>query len=1554
MLSDNIPYPAWTTPTPACYDLTTENHYDIKMGNCNGDDKCSGDEDKYNGCTHTSYTYYFRTTGGVEILYPPFADRTIKFIKQRDNWAWCDWVRSVTKNWYASDLHIQTPNVDYGDDFGGLDHLRYSSYQFDEKGASRTGISASCPFKTYDGWPNVLLCEAAQLVKFNRMPIIATDLETSSHVQTNAIKQVYCADADKNVDYTLSSRVGNGRVRTYCFAPLAASPTYGTFSTDDSNMEGEYNAVSGTYYAYTKQWGSTAGSHSYRFRMEDWKSVSTLSGRVSVGVEPYFTGMDVKKLNGGIEVYIVVLAEEEVEYPALNSERVGGKVQFYGKPRLLRTHVYPVKPSWNRARFRSNFCINDAPIDLRDYVTMGSVTFAGKFTVVEGSADILDSTTLDVSKMAVDGNLQSRQLIKIRCYPYWTAQGEADGTSPYMEFSAYVYPKPTLTVVNELEKVCSYDTEFTPDSYDADLAGTGVYTGSFLRSGKLNASDASEDGYTNVPLTYTYTATDGGCQVSESYEQPISAAPDLSDFRLPKTTFCFAEEVKLRECTSVTGGTFSGFGVAAGDDGEPTFSSAFAGIGSGDIYFRKTANGCNAEKVVTVSVRDLQESTVTFSQPPAMCANGDPIYLPDYLSDSWASNGTFSGKGVESPRFYPDKAGAEFPKVTYSYGLTGCKQTLTQEVRVKTPATLTLSSIPAICSASDVDLSGHLNLKGGTFTGTGISGSTFAPVEAGIGSHPITYAVTDANGCPLSRDFNVVVNDLLADDVSFEGMPEQCSSDEGYIDLRFYVKGHSGGTFSGRGVENYRFYPAQASAGFNMLTYTYGAGGCRRTLQAEVYVTATPAVTFEKFDRVCDNDPVKLMDYVTPKGGTFSGAGVVDNVFYPTEAGLGTHEIQYATAVGTCTISSKTYINVVGLSDNDAAFRSLPELCLTDDGYIDLRGYIVNAPDNGTFTGTGVEGFRYYPGKAKAGFNTLTYSFMSGACPKTLRAEVFVRSVPAVSFRAIRTICTGTTVDLSSYVGARGGAFTGAGVVGSTFYAEQAGVGRHEVTYTVTSSGCPSTARVTIDVADLQDEEIGFSAIPPVCKSDSSWVDLRTYINHEGGTFSGQGVENFRFYPTRASEGYVMIGYNYGEGSCRKTANVEIFVRGKPTVAISALPVLCEADAEVNLQSYANPRGGVFSGVGVSSNIFSAAAAQIGRHTVTYAYTDNNGCTNSVSSAVEVGSAYSAAVTFGGLPTLCSTDKGYYELHHYVQGHTGGTFGGQGVENGCFYPARARAGVNTLTYTYGSGSCQKVLKADVNVTAVPATRPIAVAKVCSSEPIMLMNHVNNKGGEFTGNGVQGSVFYPTAAGFGVHDIAYEVLIGNCYSMADLSIDVLSVAAPPVFDQLPTLCKSDSGYIDLREHVLSYQEGTFSGQGVESYRYYPMRARDGFNTVTYTYGSGSCQRSLKTEIYVTPRPELTLTPFARVCHADTIPLALYASIPGGAWSGRGVFDGSFIAEQAGTGTHQLTYTVTQGLCRVSEAVSVEVAALLPKLVIFDSIPQRCAQDLGYIDLKFPIS
>lgn len=72
-----------------------------------------------------------------------------------------------------------------------------------------------------------------------------------------------------------------------------------------------------------------------------------------------------------------------------------------------------------------------------------------------------------------------------------------------------------------------------------------------------------------------------------------------------------------------------------------------------------------------------------------------------------------------------------------------------------------------------------------------------------------------------------------------------------------------------------------------------------------------------------------------------------------------------------------------------------------------------------------------------------------------------------------------------------------------------------------------------------------------------------------------------------------------------------------PTVTLTSLTQSCVYDAAYAL-SGGSPAGGVYSGPGVTSNTFDPASAGLGTHTITYTYTDGNGCSSSDQQALVV------------------------------------------------------------------------------------------------------------------------------------------------------------------------------------------------------------------------------------------------------------------------------------------------------------------------------------------------
>ncbi|MFM7822466.1 MAG: HYR domain-containing protein, partial [Bacteroidota bacterium] len=105
---------------------------------------------------------------------------------------------------------------------------------------------------------------------------------------------------------------------------------------------------------------------------------------------------------------------------------------------------------------------------------------------------------------------------------------------------------------------------------------------------------------------------------------------------------------------------------------------------------------------------------------------------------------------------------------------------------------------------------------------------------------------------------------------------------------------------------------------------------------------------------------------------------------------------------------------------------------------------------------------------------------------------------------------------------------------------------------------------------------------------------------------------------------------------CTAAATTTVIVNPLPTVSCPANLTLCLNDAALTL-SGASPSGGVYSGNGVSNGVFNPATAGVGTHTITYNYTDGNGCSSNCTFQITVNGLPSLAVTPSSGTLTCST-----------------------------------------------------------------------------------------------------------------------------------------------------------------------------------------------------------------------------------------------------------------------------------------------------------------------------
>ena len=232
------------------------------------------------------------------------------------------------------------------------------------------------------------------------------------------------------------------------------------------------------------------------------------------------------------------------------------------------------------------------------------------------------------------------------------------------------------------------------------------------------------------------------------------------------------------------------------------------------------------------------------------------------------------------------------------------------------------------------------------------------------------------------------------------------------------------------------------------------------------------------------------------------------------------------------------------------------------------------------------------------------------------------------------------------------------------------------------------------------------------------------YTGSCGGTLVGTSTTNSFTTPALAANTTFYIRGEDGPGGCIDESiglcgQVGVTVNALPTATFTAPADLCiDAGVQAGLGGGTpSGAGGVYSGPGVTDDgngttySFNPAAAGVGIHTITYTFTDGNGCVGSANDNVEVFAL--PTVTFTAPGDVC---PGSVVLASQGGGlPSGGVYSGPGVTddgNGTTYsfdPVAAGLGLHTITYTFTDGNgCQG--SANDNIEVVDAIVPSSVCQ----------------------------------------------------------------------------------------------------------------------------------------------------------------------------------------------------------------------------------------------------
>jgi hypothetical protein len=190
---------------------------------------------------------------------------------------------------------------------------------------------------------------------------------------------------------------------------------------------------------------------------------------------------------------------------------------------------------------------------------------------------------------------------------------------------------------------------------------------------------------------------------------------------------------------------------------------------------------------------------------------------------------------------------------------------------------------------------------------------------------------------------------------------------------------------------------------------------------------------------------------------------------------------------------------------------------------------------------------------------------------------------------------------------------------------------------TVTDGGvCAAVDSVTIHVASPQ---ATLAPLPEVCEGAA--VFMLTGASPSGGSWTGNHVSNGMFDPVSAGPGVHGVTYSTVDANgCTALATGFVVVNAAPVVSMSSLPPFCLAGAAYTMAN-GLPSGGSYAGPGIANGMFFPSLAGLGNHTMQYAYSDTNGCGDTVATTFTViANPSPATITQVGLDSLLVTVPG--------------------------------------------------------------------------------------------------------------------------------------------------------------------------------------------------------------------------------------------------------------------------------------------------------------------------
>ncbi len=976
-------------------------------------------------------------------------------------------------------------------------------------------------------------------------------------------------------------------------------------------------------------------------------------------------------------------------------------------------------------------------------------------------------------------------------------------------------------------------------------------------------------------------------------------APTSVDLTLPAIT-----------AGSSTGLTFGYFTDAAATS---VLSNPSNVTVSGTYYIMATSiGGCTITKPVTVAINPLPIANITYPGSPYCHTGTASVLITGQAGGTFSSTSGLVINAVTGDINLVTSANGTYT-VIYSFTNGTCNNTATTVVTIQSLPTLVIHDPAPVCEPLTIDLTAPAVTAGSdaslTFSYYTDAAGTITLVNPNAVSVTGTYYVqaVSASGCSIIKAVQVTVNPAPMATINYPGSP-YCAT--GATTATVVMTGQSGGTYSaGPGLSinasTGTVNISTSTPGTYTVTYTFSNGSCPGTTTTSFIITAPPVVIITNPAPVCAPAAVDLTDASVTAGSdaglTFTyytdAAGTIVLINPNAVAVSGTYYIVGESATGCKSLPKPVVVTIRPLPVATISYPGSP-YCKTGSANVVITGQA-----GGTFTSTTGLSIDAATGTVNLGSSTaatytVTYTFSNGTCTNTTTTSITINEVPLLVINDPAQVCMPATVDITLPAVTAG---SEAGLT-LTYYSDAAGTivltnptainttGTYYIA-AVNAAGCRVVLPVHVIIAPLPVATIAYNG-SPFCHNGTATPVI---TGQAGGTFSSTtglvinsttGVVDL----TASTPGNYVVTYSFSNASCSASATTSITIEATPVLVISDPAPVC-APASVNLASAAVTAG---STPGLTYQYYSDAAGIITlanpasvSTTGTYYIqgTSAGGCLTALMPVnVVINPLPIATISYPGSP-YCQAVATPVTVNQ--TGQAGGTYSaGAGLiidaTTGTITIAASTPGTYTINYHFTNGTCENDATTTITIEPTPVLAVNDPAAVC--EPMT----VNLVAAGVTAGSTAGLSFsyYTDAAGTvvlsnpsavsatGTYYIQGVSPAGCLTSILAVNVTVNPMPVATITYPSSPICYTPTGIMSVVQ--TGQTGGTYTstaGLNIDSTTGEINLAgtTPGVYNVTYHYTNGLCDNTATAQVFIEPKPVLTIKNPAPACIPNTVDL-----------------------------------------------------------------------------------